>query len=97
MHRVQVVRVNLERLNAHAALGQDSHDVNTRDVFPTTLETPETTRTSVAGIVSPKEKDTLVLDPDGTEGNRRLLVADWGNDFRFQMKIASQNHDQFAD
>jgi hypothetical protein len=97
MHRVQVVRVNLERLNAHAALGQDSHDVNTRDVFPTTLETPETTRTIVAGIVSPTQTDALVLHPYGTEGNRRLLVADWGNDFRFQMKIASQNHDQFAD
>jgi hypothetical protein len=48
----------------------------TRDIFPTTLETLETTRTIVAGIVPPTQTDTLVLDPGGTEGNRRLLVAD---------------------
>jgi hypothetical protein len=54
------------------------------DVFPTPLETPETT--SVAGIVSPTVADTLVLDPDGTEGN--LLVADWGTDFRCKMNVS---------
>ena len=48
----------------------------TRDIFATTLETPVTTRTIVAGIVSPTQTDALVLHPDGTEGNRRLLVAE---------------------
>jgi hypothetical protein len=45
------------------------------NVFPTPLETSETTRTSVAGIVSPTVEDTLVLDPNLIEGN--LLVPGW--------------------